>query len=284
MVATNKAITASNLQMPGLVFLPNLRASDIRLLVATVLSLALGPSALAQATNKSTPQPPRPAAVTTATPSADQILNRYIEAMGGREAWKKLNSRVSIGTIEIPKMNLSGTIDFREKAPNRLLHTIVLNGATFRQGFDGANGWTDDPKDGVRDETGAELEDTRLDADFYHPLDLHNLYSKFTVTGAEKIGERNTYVVEAARAGAAPDKLYFDMQSSLVLRIVSRRHTSEGLMVYQEDLEDYREVDGIKLPFIVHQTTEDAAFTIQFAEVHHNVELDDQQFSKPAAQ
>jgi hypothetical protein len=267
---------------PG--FSPFLRASEIKFLVTAILSLALGTSALAQTPDKSTPQPPRPAAVTAVTPSADQILNRYIEAIGGREAWKKLNSRVSSGTIEIPKMNLSGTIDFREKAPNRLLHTIVLNGATFRQGFDGANGWTDDPKDGVRDETGAELEDTRLDSDFYHPLDLHKLYSKFTVTGTEKIGDRNTFVVEAARAGADPDKLYFDTQSGLVLRILSRRHTSDGLMVYQEDLEDYREVDGIKLPFTVHQTTEDAAFTIQFAEVHHNVELDDQQFSKPAAQ
>lgn len=270
--------------MRGSGFSPFLRASDIRFLVAVAISLALGASAHAQTPDRSTPQPPRPAAVTAAAPSADQILNRYIEAIGGRESWKKLTSRVSTGTIEIPKMNLSGSIDFREKAPNRLLHTIVLNGATFRQGFDGANGWTDDPKDGVRDETGAELEDTRLDSDFYHPLDLHKLYSKFTVTGAEKIGEHNTYVVEAARPGADPDKLYFDTQSGLVLRIVSRRHTSDGLMVYQEDLEDYREVDGIKLPFTVHQTAEEAAFTIQFVEVHHNVELDDQQFSKPAAQ
>lgn len=283
MVATNRVVTASNLQMRDLGLSSFLRARGIEFFAATVLSLVLSASTLAQTPDKSTPQPPRPAAVTAATPSADQILNRYIEAIGGRESWEKLSSRISTGTIEIPKMNLSGTIDFREKAPNRLLHTIVLNGATFRQGFDGAHGWTDDPKDGVRDETGAELEDTRLDSDFYHPLDLHKLYSKFTVTGTEKVGERNTFVVEAARAGADPDKLYFDTQSGLVLRILSRRHTSDGVMVYQEDLEDYREVDGIKLPFTVHQTTEDAAFTIQFAEVHHNVELDDQQFSKPAA-
>jgi len=246
-----------------------------------MLSLAASAAAHAQSHDKPTAQPVQPTAKTAALPAADQILNRYVEALGGRTAWKKLNSRVSTGTIDVPKFNLSGTVDFREKAPNRLLHVVVLNGATFRQGFDGTTAWTDDPKDGLRDEAGAELEDTRLDSDFYHPLDLHTLYSKFTVTGVDKIGEHDAYVVEAARTGADPDKLYFDSQSGLALRIISHRHTSDGLMVYQEDFEDYREVDGIKLPFTVHQTSVDAAFTIQFADVQHNVELDDRQFQKP---
>jgi hypothetical protein len=247
------------------------------------LIAALSLSALAQTPPK-TPEKPATAGLASATPSADQILDRYIEAIGGRAAWKKLTSRVSTGTIEVPQMNLSGTLEIREKAPNHLLATIILAGASFRQGFDGTVAWTDDPQNGLHEESGAELEDTRRDADFYHPLDLHTLYSKFTVTGREKIGDHDAYVVEAARAGADPDKLYFDTKTALVLRLSTRHHTADGVTSFQEDLEDYREVDGVKLPFTVHQTTSDSAFTIKFTEIHQNVELDDAQFSKPAAQ
>jgi hypothetical protein len=255
-----------------------------KLLAVGMLGLTMSCGASAQ---EPAPRPQKPvakAATPAPTASADQILNRYVEAIGGRAAWKKLTSRVSTGTIDVPDMHIAGTVEFHEKAPNRLLRVIILNGASFRQGFDGTTGWTDDPQDGLRTQTGVELEDTRLDADFYHPLDLRQLYSKFTLTGTEKIGEHDTYVIEAARTGADPDKMYFDVKTGLALRIISRRHSAEGLSTYQEDMEDYREVDGIKLPFIVHQSITKPSFTITFAEVHHNVELSDGEFSKPAAE
>jgi hypothetical protein len=254
-----------------------------KLLAAGILSLATSVAAFAQ-TPAATPQKPAAKAAAPATPSADQILNHYVEAVGGRAAWKKLTSRVSTGTIDVPGMQISGTVEFHEKAPNRLLRVIILNGASFRQGFDGTTAWTDDPQDGLRTETGAELEDTRFDSDFYHPLDLRQLYSKFTLLGTEKIGEHDAYVVEAARMGADPDKMYFDVKTGLALRLISRRYTPEGVSIYQEDLEDYREVDGIKLPFTVHQSIAQPSFTITFTEVRHNVELGDSEFSKPAAE
>ncbi|HYL67847.1 MAG TPA: hypothetical protein VEX69_01655 [Candidatus Limnocylindria bacterium] len=256
-----------------------------KILAAGMLSLAVGSATFAQ-TPAAVPAPQKPAAKAGApgAPSADQILNRYVEAIGGSAAWKKLTSRVSTGTIDVPEMQISGTVDFREKAPNHFLRVIVLNGATFRQGFDGTTAWTDDPQDGLRTETGAEFEDTRFDADFYHPLDLRQLYSKFTATGTEKIGEHDTYVVEAARAGAESDKIYFDVKTGLALRLISKRHTRDGVSAYQEDLEDYREVDGIKLPFTVRQSISKPAFTVTFTEVRHNVELDEAEFSKPAAE
>jgi hypothetical protein len=254
-----------------------------RVLVAGILSLVTSFVAFAQ-TPASPPEKPAAKAPAPATPSADQILNRYLEAIGGRAAWKKLTSRVSTGTIDVPDMQISGSVEFHEKAPNRLLRVIILNGASFRQGFDGATAWTDDPQDGLRTQTGAELEDLRFDADFYHPLDLRQLYSKFTLVGMEEIGEHKAYVVEATRAGADPDKMYFDVKTGLALRIISRRHRPDGLSDYQEDLEDYREVDGIKLPFTVRQSISKPSFTITFTEVRHNVELDDSEFSKPAAE
>lgn len=224
----------------------------------------------------------RPAAA-SANPSVDQILDKYVDAVGGRAAWKKLTSRQSSGTIEVPAMNLSGTFQVIEKAPNRMLSVVVVAGANFREGFDGKTGWSDDPQNGVREQSGLELEETRRQADFYHSLDLRQLYKKLTVTRTEKIGDRSAYVVEGATGSGDPDQMYFDTQTGLALRVIGQHHGPEGVTVVQEDLEDYRDVDGVKVPFVIHQSSGESAFTIKIEEVRHNLPFDDAQFAKPAA-
>jgi hypothetical protein len=245
------------------------------------LELIFAAGAFAQAPAQSASAAP---ATPAATPTADQILDKYVNALGELGAWRKLTSRQSIGTIEIPTMNLSGSFEIHEKAPDSMLSTVIVAGAAFRQGFDGKVGWSDDPQNGVREQSGPELQETRRQADFYHPLDLHKLYTKFTVVGTEKVGDRDAYVVEAALTEGEPDKMYFDTQSGLALRVVSQRHTPQGVISLQEDLEDFRVVDGVKLPFTIHQTAGQNVFTIKITEVHHNVAFGDAQFSKPAAQ
>ncbi|HXO44380.1 MAG TPA: hypothetical protein VN846_02820 [Candidatus Cybelea sp.] len=231
------------------------------------------------------PSGARTAAKPAAIPTADQILDRYVKAVGGRDAWLKFTSRVTTGTIEVPSMNLSGMVLIHEKAPDRLLATVIINGAAFRQGFNGTLGWTDDPQDGLREQSGAELAEARRDADFYHPLDLRKLYTKFTVSGAEKIGDRDTYVLEATvPEGSEPTKMYFDAETGLLVRAVSQHHGPDGVTQYREDFEDYREVDGIKVPFTSRQTNGDTTYTMTIGEIRHNVELDDSEFAKPAVQ
>ncbi|HXX46250.1 MAG TPA: hypothetical protein VEJ38_16090 [Candidatus Acidoferrales bacterium] len=240
---------------------------------------------LAVRAQSSATTPARPSTSPAAMPTAEQILDRYLVAMGGSANLKRLLSRVMTGTISVPSMQLSGTVEIHEKAPNRTLGTITINGASYRQGFDGTAGWTDDPANGLRDQTGDELAETRRESDFYHALDLHKLYSKFTLVGKEKIGERDAYVIEAALPeGGPPEKLYFDVQNGLVLRDSSQRHGPDGVSEFQQDYEDYRDVDGVKLPFTIRQTNEGTLVIITVTEYHHNVPLDDSQFVKPAAQ
>jgi hypothetical protein len=217
-------------------------------------------------------------------PSVDQILSRYVDAAGGRSAWLRLTSRVTTGTIEVPSANLSGTLELREKAPDRVLSEIRIAGALFRQGYDGTVGWTDDPQNGLREQTGAELDEARRDADFYHPLNIRKLYTKLTVIGTEQIGDRNTYEVDGTVAEGDPDKLYFDAVSGLPVRIISHRHSPQGVVDFREDFDDYREVDGVKRAFTIQHTSGGTVVTIHITEVQHNVLLDDSVFAKPAAQ
>ena len=131
----------------------------------------------------------------------------------------------------------------------------------------------------------AELAEARRDADFFHPLDLRRLYAKLTVNGKEKIGDRDTYVVEATvPEGSEPTKMYFDTESGLLLRVVKQNHGADGVTQFREDFEDYRDVDGIKVPFTSHQTNGDTTYTMTISEVRHNVELEDSEFAKPAVQ
>ena len=229
--------------------------------------------------------PATPTAKSVETPSAEQILNRYIEAEGGRAAFEKITSRVMIGTISVPSMSLTGTVEFRAKAPNRSLGIVTINGASFREGFDGTVGWTDDPQNGLRDETGPELAESRREADFYHTLNLHKLYTKFTLAGKDKIGDRDAYVIEATvPEGGPPEKMYFDTESGLLLRDSSQRHGPDGVSEFQQDYEDYRQVNGVQLPHTIRQTNEGTLVIITVSGYHHNAQLDDTEFAKPAAQ
>jgi zinc protease len=259
-----------------------------RLAVLTAIGFVLGPLAWAQsATSKSsdpnaTPAASVPAPIAPAL-TADQILENYIKAIGGRENWKKLTTRISTGTIDVPAMNLSGLVTVREKAPNRSIFTVNFNGAVFQQGFDGTIGWSNDPQNGLREQTGEELAETKRDSDFYHPLDLKQMYSKITVAGTDKIDDRDAYVVEASSGDLGTDKIYFDAQNGLVLRIVGQHHTLDGPATFTEDFSDFREVDGIKLPYTVRQESPSSTFTIKFTEIRHNEAIEDASFAKPAA-
>jgi hypothetical protein len=243
-----------------------------------ILALSFATFAQAPAT---TTQSPAASTSAAALPSADQILDKYVAAIGGEAAWHKLNSRVSKGTIDIPAMSLSGPVDIIEKAPNFSLATVNIGGAVFKRGFDGSAAWSDDPQNGLRTLSGAEAEDSKRQADFYHQVSMRKYYSKWNVSGTQKIGDHDAYAVEATSTAGDLDKMYFDAQSGLLVRAITTVHSPQGDQVIQADLSDYRDTDGIKLPFSVHQSSVQADYTITFTEVHHNVDLTDGQFAKP---
>jgi len=223
---------------------------------------------------------PSPAAP-QAMPSANEILDRYLQATGGRDAWKNLMSRISKGTIEVPGMNAPGTVEIREKAPDRMLAVFVIGETHFREGFNSKGGWSDDPVNGLRAQVGDELADLRRGNDFSPPADMRDLYKTFAVAGTAKVADREAYVLNATTENYDPDKLYFDTQTGLLIRQISQDSTPDDVMTIQRDYSDYREVDGVKLPFVIQQTNGQSQFTIKLAEIHHNLAFDDATFATP---
>jgi hypothetical protein len=254
-----------------------MKQAPAKLLMAVMFCAITATGAHAQAT---TPAPT--AASQAALPSADQVIDRYVTAIGGRDAWMKIKSRVSIGTVDVPAYNISGTVEVHQKAPDKLLSQAVIGGQAYRHGSDGTMTWSDDPQNGIKEETGTAAAASKRESDFYHPIDLKKIYAKLTVTGTEKVNGHDTYVVEAVTVDGTTDKLYFDTTSGLLVRSVSHHPAPDGSdAIYTSDIEDYHDVDGIKLPFVSHQSSEQVQYTITFTNVKQNVDLTDDQFAKP---
>lgn len=124
----------------------------------------------------------------------------------------------------------------------------------------------------------------RREAEFYKETKLKDIYSKLAVVGRETVGGREAYVVEASPAdGGGPEKLYFDVETGLLVRKYSEAKTVLGQFPTQTDYEDYKDVEGVKLPFTIRWSIPGRTWGRKINEVRQNVPLDDAQFKPPAA-
>lgn len=226
-----------------------------------------------------------PAAASSAPlPAVDQIIDKYEQASGGKAAWDKLTSRVEKGTFEMEQMEGSGTQEIYAKAPNKeLFVTDLPSFGVVQRGFNGTAGWQDNPQTGLADVTGDELAAMKRQADFYGVFDLKSLYPKMTVKGKESVNGHDAYIVEATPADGAPVTMSFDATSGLLVRAETVADTPMGKSNVETTLSDYREVDGVQVPFQIHQDMGGFAFTIKLTDVKHNVPIDDAKFDKPAS-
>jgi photosynthetic reaction center cytochrome c subunit len=228
------------------------------------------------------PPPAQGAAAAPAPPTADQILTKYLDAVGGADALMKIKTRVEKGNITANGNQIPTEI--YAKAPNMRLSVTHNNGSDSFTAFDGTAGWMTQ-RQGPAPMPAAESANYMVDADFALPLDLQQkkLYKAFRVGRPEKIGDKEYYVLQARQAGLPVLKLYFDEQTGLLARLIRMTDVGLGLMPVQIDYSDYRDADGIKIPFRWTLARTNGRFTTQIDSVQQNVPIDDSKFAKPAA-
>ena len=216
-------------------------------------------------------------------PTVDQIIDKYVAAVGGKAA-EKITSLQGRGTVKIPEAGLSGTIEVLQKAPDKQVTIVILaEYGQQKEGFDGTVAWITDPQSGsVREKAGGELADVKRSAMFPREMKMRTIYPKMTVTGMEKVGERSTWVVVGEPADGPPARIYFDVESGLPIRQVVTRQSPTGPAEVDVRFDDYRAVDGVQRPFRIRQITSQFTIDIVFSEVKHNVPIDDAVFRKPS--
>jgi hypothetical protein len=135
----------------------------------------------------------------------------------------------------------------------------------------------------MREMHGSDLDGASIDADLHLATDLTHMFSETQVRGIETVSGREAYVVVGRREGKTPIRLYFDKETGLLVRLVRFGETALGWMPVQIDYADYRDKNGLKVPFQWTLARPAGRFTIQVNEVMQNVPVDDAKFVKPAS-
>jgi hypothetical protein len=216
-----------------------------------------------------------------ALPSVDQVLDKYIQALGGRVAIEKIKTRVMKGT----QIGWDGTafpLEIYREAPNKFLSSITRPQGLVLQGYDGTIGWLKNPR-GQRELTGDDLMAIKRRAEFYASLKLKEQYPNIKVTSKEKIGDRDVFVVESVTGKNAIERMFFDIGTGLLLRHQTISKNILAPVPDQVDFEDYRDVDGVKLPFTIRQSFVDPwiGWTQKFTEIKQNITIESTKFDNP---
>lgn len=210
-----------------------------------------------------------------ALPTVDQVLERYIEAVGGREVLEKLRTCISVGR-QVDDRPYRGPVEViplaaYSKTPDKWLMALDYSEGARLEAFDGKIGWRHDADGVARDDDLGRSKVAWL-LNPQGPLRIRDYFGQMVLTGRVLIGERSAYVVETARE-TTHYSLCFDAETGLLIRIG-----------YYWHLEDYRDVDGVKLPFRVVRGRKGGSTSYVFDKIEHNGEVDDARFAMPRFQ
>ena len=231
-----------------------------------------------------------PAVAPNPTPSptaqaelVDQILERYTEAVGGRAAIEGVTSYKAEGTFASSVVREQGSFKVWGKDPHKTLSVIEFPRlGALKKGFNGETRWVQTPAGTFSDESPTQMAEVEQDAEVYRAGKIRNLYQSMILEGKARLSGRDVYVVEGKPAKGPAEKLFFDTESGLLLRWdMVRNKPQRGNIFVKVHLDDYREVDGVKVPFKVRFAFESLDITLRVAELKHNIPIDDALFEKP---
>ena len=223
-------------------------------------------------------------------PSADQILDKYIQALGGGQRLAGLTSFVATGaSLGYGGFGGDGEFTIYAKAPNQRTTAITFKDHPERGdsiwAFNGSTGWIKTPRGLLADYEliGEELDGARLEAQMAFPGQIKQALSNWRVGLRRSIDNRDYLVVQGSGPRGLLATLYFDPESGLLRRMVRYGPSPVGRVPTQIDYSDYREVGGIKFPFEYQFSWLDGRYTAKLKEIKTNVAIDAARFGRPVS-
>ena len=227
-------------------------------------------------------QAPTPTGSPAPNPTADQILDKYYQAIGGAPAIEKLKSRVMKGTLVTNNGNEIG-YELTQSGPDSVVAVLTTPAGVIERGFDGTVGWEKGPR-GTRELSPEETNYLRRYPALYTDLKLKEQFSRINFGGRLKIDGRDVYALRGTTTSGKRETLFFDIETGLLLRRTSSTTTLVGTIPEQVDFSDYRDVDGMKLPFTIKVSAVDPTYNVvrKITDIKLNVAVDEKRFKKPA--
>ena len=194
---------------------------------------------------------------------------------------KAVTSRVTKGSLDVVGVSRGGTYETYAVAPNKSLTVMQPSPAeTIKVGYNGSIAWIQ-TNTSVRLLKGAELVSMQNDSDFYTLLHLKDKYAKLTLAGKSKIGYREVYVIDMQPVNGAAERLFLDAQTYLPVRMNTVRVVQGFSVPVEIYYDDWREADGIKVPYVITHTYQKRTILMTVNEVKNNVPVDEKIFEKP---
>jgi hypothetical protein len=224
--------------------------------------------------------------------TAEDIVERHLAAMGGRAALEKLTSRVTTGTISVstPGGDLTGSVTVYNKGANKSRTLVRIDASQFGLGqivqdqrFNGTSGYALDTLNGNREIAGDQLETARSNT-FPSPLlNYKDAGTRLELLGREKAGDRDAFVLRVTPKTGPPARMFFDAETYLLARTVVTVNVPQlgGDVEQTIVVSDYRDVDGVKIPFQIRSVNQFQTVSITATKVEQNTAIDDAMFSKP---
>ena len=216
-------------------------------------------------------------------PSAGQVFERYLAALGGHERLAALGSFVAAGTyVGFNTSDLAVPIEIHARAPDQLATVVRLPTGDGVRVYDGRSGWAAEEwrQLPLMSLTGGNLSGARFEAVTWFPAGLEKEYPQWQV-GMRLIDDREYVILQGTKPGELPVNLYFD-ESGLLVRSMRWSTTPVGTVPTRTDYADYRDVDGVKIPFRLVVTWTNGRNTIALREVRPRAPIPAGRFDRPA--
>lgn len=223
--------------------------------------------------------------------TADQIVEKHLAALGGREALGKITSRRATGTVSVstPMGPLGGPLEMVAKAPNKMRADIRIDLTSvggpgemlITELFDGTDGWSMNSMQGDNPMAGDQLAGARNNF-FPSPLLRYKeLGMTPTVESTQQVNGKTAHVILFTPKTGPAERMFFDAESFLLVRMTSTMTLPQmGTIEQVTEPSDYRAVDGVKVAFVLAQTAGEQSVTMTFTKIENNVALEDSRFVK----
>lgn len=226
---------------------------------------------------------PTAAATKAELPSGESILDRFIEATGGKDAYKKVKNTVLKGSISFAAMGVTADVTLYKAEPNLMLTEVNIPGmGKTLDGFDGKNGWSYSAMMGPAVKTGKEAIDAKNNSEFREE-EWRDRYSKAETIGVETVEGEECYKVLLSPKAGNPVTNFYSKKSGLLIRSDAKAVTPMGEIEGQVVSKDYRKVGGlILMPFQLVNSAAGQTMLMTFSEIKINADVPKSTFEPPA--